>query len=297
MAKKVKGATALDITSTQSLAADPNKVETYSVSAGGATQVRVTFTSGEVGNGDGNDGAAVATPDATLAYGGQKDGGLAVRVQAEDANDALTGPLSRANDEGILFVTGSKTTTFDVRDLISGASRGDDFEAVFLGTNSADSFNAKSARLDKSYNYVNTGAGDDVLTGGTEEDFFVGGNGNDTLNGGFEVDTLVGGAGNDVFVFDSVSGKAGKDILGVTGVNLFTVGQDKIGLDANTFKKVDADKDGAFDATAFGTLITYNSTTGDLTFDKNGASKAGGEVVLANLVGAPAITAADFILV
>jgi len=297
MSKKFKGATALDVTSTQSLAAKLTELESFSVTAGSATQVRLTFTSGEVGNGDGNDGAAVATPVATLPYGGQKDGGLAVRIQAEDANDGLTGAVSRANDEGIILVTGSKTTTFDVRDLISGGERGDEFEAVILGTNGADSFVAKTLRLDKAYNYINAGAGDDLLVGGTEEDFFVGGAGNDTLQGGFEVDTLVGGAGNDVFVFDSVSQKAGKDVVGFTGVNLFTSGQDKIGLDDNTFKKVDANKDGAFDAEAFGTLVRYDTTTGELTFDKNGADKSGGEVVIAVLTGAPAITAADFVLV
>jgi Ca2+-binding RTX toxin-like protein len=296
MSKKFKGASALDITTTQTLAADLTKIEAVSVTAGSATQVRVTFTSGEVGNNNGNDVASSGTADATKPYNGVQDGGLAVRIQAEDANDGLTGAISRANDEGIILVSGSKSTTFDVRDLISGASRGNDFESVILGTSGADSFDAKALRLDKAYNYINAGAGDDVLTGGTEEDFFVGGAGNDVLKGGFDVDTLVGGAGNDVFVFDSVSQNAGKDAVGVTGVNLFTPGQDKIGLDANTFKKVDADKDGVFDAAAFGTFIVYDAATGTLSFDKNG-DKPNGLVELATIVGAPALTAADFALV
>ncbi|MGJ3627259.1 hypothetical protein AB5I41_10500 [Sphingomonas sp. MMS24-JH45] len=52
-----------------------------------------------------------------------QDGGLAVRVQAEDADGNLTGPVSRYDDEGITFIAGTQGITFDVRDLVGRAAR------------------------------------------------------------------------------------------------------------------------------------------------------------------------------
>ena len=93
---------------------------------GALNQVRITFTSAEVGNGDPFDGSAVAP----------QDGGLAVRVQAEDAAGGLVGPVSRFDDEGITFTT-RNAALFDVRDLVTGASRGL-FDEVILGTDRDD---------------------------------------------------------------------------------------------------------------------------------------------------------------
>ena len=85
------------------------------VSVTGAGQVRLTFTSAEVGNGEVDDSGALTN----------QDGDLAVRFQAEDGSDVLTGDISRYDDEGIRFVAANAGLTFDVRDLVSGAARGD----------------------------------------------------------------------------------------------------------------------------------------------------------------------------
>ncbi|GEP05629.1 calcium-binding protein [Methylobacterium oxalidis] len=162
------------------------------VSAAAAGQVRLTFTSAEVGNGNANDGGALAN----------QDGGLAVRLQAEDASGALTGAVSRFDDEGVTFVAAAGTT-FDVRDLVSGVQRGDAFEVVTLGTQGADTLTALQAS--RSY-YFNAGQGNDTVTGGTANDFLVGGGGNDSLSGGAGNDSFIGGAGND-----TVSGGSGTD--------------------------------------------------------------------------------------
>jgi len=159
------------------------------VRTGGSTgQIRLTFTSSEVGNGNANDTVA---------------GGLNVRLQGEDGADALTGPQSRIDDEGITFVAAAGQT-FDVRDT-GGAQRGDLFEVVALGTMGADVMTAVQAG--RPY-YFNAGMGNDSVRGGDADDFLVGGGGNDTLTGGGGNDRFLGGGGDD-----RLEGGAGNDAM------------------------------------------------------------------------------------
>ncbi|MCZ8015111.1 MAG: hypothetical protein O9274_05365, partial [Limnobacter sp.] len=126
-----------------------------------ADQIRLTFTSGEVGNDRAKD-----STDGVVADGGllNQDGGLAVRAQAEDAMgnlDAMSG-IGRFDDEGTTFVAGG-TTTFDIRDLVSGVSRGDQFNAAELGTDGDDQIDESASTVNY---YVNAGRGDDTVTTG-----------------------------------------------------------------------------------------------------------------------------------
>ena len=176
------------------------------------TQVRLTFTSAEVGNGNPLDANTMAN----------QDGGLAVRLQAEDKYGNLIGPITRVDDEGISFI-GGKGVTFDVRDLVSGAQRGDKFDEVQLGTNGNDTLTADDS--DENY-YINAGMGDDNITGEDGNDFLVGGAGNDTLSGGLGDDSFIGGGGND-----SVAGGSGSN----TAIfNVTTDGADSVDLGAGT---------------------------------------------------------------
>ncbi|WP_336488450.1 alkaline phosphatase [Methylobacterium nigriterrae] len=165
------------------------------ISAAAPGQVRLTFTSAEVGNGNANDGQT----------GANQDGGLAVRLQAEGAGDALTGPVSRFDDEGITFVAATTGLTFDVRDLVAGTQRGDAFRVVALGTSGSDALGPVAGREAQSH-YVNAGQGNDTVTGGSAADFLVGGAGNDVLNGAAGDDSFIGGAGDD-----AINGGAGID--------------------------------------------------------------------------------------
>lgn len=122
------------------------------VSANSPGQVRLTFTSSEVGNGNANDSNTMMN----------QDGELAVRLQAEDGSDGLTGPVSRYDDEGITFEASSPGVTFDVRDLVTGAERGDQFEVVELGTLAGDRISEKGET--RPY-YINAGMGDDTVVG------------------------------------------------------------------------------------------------------------------------------------
>ncbi|KQP53625.1 hypothetical protein ASF39_20005, partial [Methylobacterium sp. Leaf108] len=108
------------------------------VNAATAGQVRLTFTSSEVGNGSGLDAG----------------NGLAVRLQAEDGSDVPTGPVGRYDDEGTTFVAGTGVT-FDVRD-ISGTQRGDAFTTATLGTNLGETVTGTAGA-----DYVNAGQGAD----------------------------------------------------------------------------------------------------------------------------------------
>ena len=178
---------------------------------GDADQVRLTFTSAEVGNGSANDAGTMTN----------QDGGLALRLQAEDGADGLTGPVTRFDDEGITFKAAHPGLTFDVRDLVAGTERGDQFDVVRLGTETGDRFDEGQSRLDY---YINAGMGDDKVVGGRGDDFLVGGAGNDTLRGGRGDDSLLGGGGDDTAIIrpardgaDVIDLGAGDDVVCVEG--------------------------------------------------------------------------------
>ena len=224
-------------------------------------QVRLTFTSAEVGNGNPNDSNTMLN----------QDGGLAVRLQAENGSDGLTGPVSRFDDEGISFESATDGLTFDVRDLVSGAQRGDRFDVVSLGTQAGDTFDESGSR--DAY-YINAGMGDDELTGGDADDFLVGGAGNDTQSGGRGDDSHIGGAGADTFVFNTRPGAGNVDkILD------FSAADDTIQLDNAVFVGLPNGPlaPGAF--ASFGAAgeaddrIIYNQNTGDLFFDADGGTR------------------------
>lgn len=222
-------------------------------------QIRLTFTSAEVGNGSANDAGTLAN----------QDGGLAVRLQAEDGADGLAGPVSRFDDEGITFTAAGHGGTFDVRDLVAGTQRGDQFEVVRLGTSAGDTIDLGGQHR---ATYVNAGMGDDLLTGGGGDDFLVGGAGNDRLGGGRGVDSLLGGAGADRFVFDAYE-------TGPDSILDFAPVEDTILLDAMVFAGL---APGALEAGAFALLtdaeaaddrILYDADTGGLFFDADGGGR------------------------
>ena len=185
--------------------------------AAGTTQIRLTFTSAEVGNNNASDGGALAN----------QDGGLAVRLQAEDALGNLAGGISRFDDEGITFASASAGLTFDVRDLVSGTERGNQFAQVFLGSGQDDTLGNSASGPST---YFNGGAGNDTIFGGLSSDFLVGGAGNDRLYGGNSDDQLLGGAGADLFEFNGfvfTGNPPGNDTI-----LDFVSGTDKIDLSA-----------------------------------------------------------------
>jgi Ca2+-binding RTX toxin-like protein len=207
-----------------------------------AGQIRLTFTSAEVGNNSGSDSGTLAN----------QDGGLAVRLQAEDGLGSLGGAISRLDDEGVRFVSTTPGVTFDVRDLVSGVARGDQFDVVELGTSGRDVVDKRGA--DIAY-YINAGMGDDRLTGGESNDFLVGGIGKDRLYGEGGNDSLIGGMGEDAFVFSSNPGNdtildfvSGTDKIVLTSFDIDFGDVRSTTAGANTILDIDADADGTYDS-------------------------------------------------
>ena len=188
--------------------------DVVNLSATGASQIRVTFTSTNVGNGTG--------------AGTSADTANTVTLRAETTGmDSVTGSTGYADDEGITFIAASGTT-FDVRD-ISGTERGDQFRQVILGSNGNDTLTTPPVSVPPVNYYFNAGGGNDTVTGTEGNDFLVGGSGDDQLNGDAGNDSYLGGTGNDTIVGTSLpTNDTGVDV--VVAYNLITDGSDQINL-------------------------------------------------------------------
>jgi len=131
--------------------------------------------------------------------------------------------------------------------------------------------------------------GDDVLEGGIGNDKLDGGVGDDTLVGGVGKDTLTGGAGADVFVFDTNP----ISTANADSITDFNASQgDKIHLSAAVFSALGD----AGDPVEFGEYLSYNTGTGALVYDADGVGGATG-ITVVTLVGRPALTEADLVLI
>ena len=138
---------------------------------------------------------------------------------------------------------------------------------------------------------------DDVLTGGSGNDYLFGGAGNDVLNGGKGVDYLTGGAGADTFRFTGGTGASNAD-----RITEFLSGLDKIQIDATLLKN---EAKGQLSAARFtvGKTATnashhfvYDNTNGNLWYDADGNGKVKA-VLIGVLDNNAALTANDLWIV
>jgi len=146
--------------------------------------------------------------------------------------------------------------------------------------------------------FILTGIHGVGLTGNSSNNLLIGGNGhtalsggigNDTLNGLGGNDTLTGGAGADLFIFDTSPGVGNVDTI-----NDFQSGVDTIGLSSALFTGLGA----VGDHVGLSANLTYNSITGALAYDADGAG--GGAAVQIVILGAsthPAVLGNDFLLI
>lgn len=135
--------------------------------------------------------------------------------------------------------------------------------------------------VDRAFNMLYGGAGNDLITGKDNRDFLFGHEGNDTLSGGKGNDALSGGKGNDV-----LNANIGNDFLtGGRGADLFTL--EDGGLDVISdmrWYEGDRLRVGGSDVTqaqisANSTLVDYD---GDGVVDDVKFTWAQGQVVLLN---------------
>ena len=153
--------------------------------------------------------------------------------------------------------------------------------------------------------------GADSLVGLGGFDYLIGGDGADTLVGGFGWDLLIGGAGADRFVWNS-GGEGGPALGGGGGgdvVQDFQAGVDKLAfvsastgisgftLGANLFIQASGTTPiSGLQGSGSGPTLIYDTQFGGLWYDTNG-NAAGGLIYLATVVGAPTLTATDFMVI
>jgi hypothetical protein len=145
-----------------------------------------------------------------------------------------------------------------------------------------------------------------MIDGLATGDLLTGGAGNNTLYGTVNGDLLFGGAGNDI-----LTGGLGQDLFrfvnasqGNDTITDFAAGVDKLQLVSSGFANLALGglAAGSFVsgaapvATSASAQFLYNTGSGQVSFDADGTG-AGAAVNLVTLVGSPALTAADFLLV
>lgn len=149
-------------------------------------------------------------------------------------------------------------------------------------------------------NIVIGNGGDNTIRGLEGNDTLDGGAGDDLIVGGLGNDATTGGGGSDIFLFDTESGIAGRDTI-----KDFAAGPDRIALALSAFGALAGDGPGALSAGAFtiGTKATsadhhivYNEATGALYYDADGAGGLA-QMQFATLIGRPALSEADFVLI
>jgi Ca2+-binding RTX toxin-like protein len=233
--------------------------------------------------GDGND---------TLGGGGGNDtliGGAGNDSYIFDADSALgTDTLDEAGG-GIDTLNFASTTTRSI--------------ALNLGVATSQAVNNNLSLILGSATTIENvigGALGDTLTGNTLANSLTGGAGNDTLIGGAGNDTLIGGLGGDTFRFDSsLNASTNRD-----AITDFSLDQgDTIQLENAFF--IFLPTTGILAASAFfigATAITadqrilYDSTTGSLAYDADGAGVDSSAISFATISSGLALTNTSFII-
>lgn len=198
-----------------------------------------------------------------------------------------------------------------VTNVHSGFAAGDTMTGIegYLLTDQADTMTGLDSPSLGEVIYGLGGA--DSLVGLGGFDYLIGGGGDDTLVGGFGWDLLIGGGGADRFVWNT-GGEGGPALGGGAGgdvVQDFEVGIDKLAfvsattgiagftLGANLFiQNSGVTAISGMQGSSGGPTLIYDTAFGGLWYDTNG-NASGGLIYLATVVGAPTLTAGDFIVV
>lgn len=202
-------------------------------------------------------------------------------LSGKAGNDTLTGGTGAdVLNGGLGFDTVSYASAASGVSLDLNSGRGTRGEAY------GDRFSSIEAVTGSAFN--------DVLFGRIYADKNSGGAGNDLIWGRGGADTLIGGAGNDIFRYDSAT-EGGDLILD------FNVGFDRLQIASSGFAGTAG---GALNpellemgaaATANGAVFLFDSATGTLSWDFDGAG-AGSSIIVATLQGVSAFSASDIFI-
>jgi serralysin len=197
----------------------------------------------------------------------------------DDGNDLLKGKvgndtLSGGNGDDKLYGGagadhlngGAGRDTASYWDAASGVE-------VHLGNTSANKGEAAGDSY-VSIEVVDGSRYNDILVGDAGSNIFWGDAGNDALNGGAGADILGGGAGSDTFIFDTALGSSNVDTINdfsVAGGDFIQLSTSVFSIDmfGDTLASHQFTKGSA--ATSSAHRIVYNTTTGELFYDADGA--------------------------
>ena len=203
-------------------------------------------------------------------------------VNAGDGADLIVGGDGAGNDS---YDGGKGIDTVKYTSAKAGI-RIDLTKGTAGSTASGDAAGIGSDKL-KGIENIISGDFADVIIGGKDANVIEGRAGNDTIDGGLGNDTLIGGNGSDVFVFSNKP-----DSKNIDTITDFEAGIDKIQLVSKIFKGIKPDAD----VLASG-LIVYESASGKLSYDADGAGTKSKPIDIALIGKGLALTAADFIVV
>ena len=197
----------------------------------------------------------------------------------DDGNDLLKGKvgndtLSGGNGDDKLYGGadadhlngGAGRDTASYWDAASGVE-------VHLGNTSANKGEAAGDSY-VSIEVVDGSRYNDILVGDAGSNIFWGDAGNDALNGGAGADILGGGAGSDTFIFNTALGSSNVDTINdfsVAGGDFIQLSTSVFSIDmfGDTLASHQFTKGSA--ATSSAHRIVYNTTTGELFYDADGA--------------------------
>jgi Ca2+-binding RTX toxin-like protein len=212
-------------------------------------------------------------------------------INGLDGNDLIYAGTSSASDT---YNGGNGIDTLSYKNATSGIT-------VYLSTTSAQ--NTGGSGTDTIYNIENiTGSNyNDVLVGTIGNNVINGLSGNDLIKAGAGNDTITGGNGADIFVFNTTLNATSN----VDTITDFVAVDDTIQLSQAIFTALSTGTLSAanFVASASGTAvdgndyILYNTTTGALYYDADGAG--GADAVQFAILGTsshPSISNADFVV-
>ncbi|MBV7543593.1 M10 family metallopeptidase [Acidovorax sp. sic0104] len=262
----------------------------------GIDLVRVALASGTYSMADHIENAIVTSAAAVGITGNALDNlltgnAMANTLTGSGGNDTLDGA---AGGDRLVGGTGDDRYIVNMASDVIVEALSEGLDSVDVSFTAAGTYvlsaNVENALVTNALNVNLTGNADaNLLTGGDGANLLSGLGGNDTLVGGLGKDTLTGGAGADRFVF-STAPSAGN----VDTITDFQSGVDVIALSASVYSALGA----AGNTVGLSANLTYNSTTGILAYDADGA--AGDPAVQIALLGVsthPASLGAAFLLI
>ena len=183
--------------------------------------------------GDGNDHIRAGDGNDWVSGGSGLDslyGGAGIdTADYSEKTEFVEVTLDGSTSANVLVGGVAEDTVYDIENLVGGLGndvfRGDGHDNRFLGALGDD-------RLDG-------GPGNDALLGEAGADTLGGDAGSDEINGGLGRDVLSGGLDGDRFVFDTALGKKGGKANADVILD-FATGFDRIVLDSDVFKRLDA---------------------------------------------------------